>query len=82
MSVRLKQWALRTPIILIRHILPNTLGPVLVIVPQLMAIAVLIEAGLSFIGLGVQPPNISWGALLLVSKTIISLRPGILWLSA
>jgi len=66
---------LRTPIILIRHILPNTLGPVLVIVPQLMAIAVLIEAGLSFIGLGVQPPNISWGALLLVSKNYYIAAP-------
>lgn len=54
--------------ILFRHILPNALGPILVIVPQLMAIAVLIEAGLSFVGLGVQPPQISWGSLLLVSK--------------
>jgi len=54
--------------ILGRHILPNILGPVMVIVPQLMAIAILIEAGLSFIGLGVQPPQISWGSLLLVSK--------------
>ncbi|WP_127144521.1 ABC transporter permease [Pelagibacterium montanilacus] len=54
--------------ILLRHILPNILGPVLVIVPQLMAVAILIEAGLSFIGLGVQPPQISWGSLLLVSK--------------
>ncbi len=58
----------RTPTILVRHILPNILGPLLVIVPQLMAIAVLIEAGLSFVGLGVQPPQISWGSLLLVSK--------------
>ena len=57
-----------TPAILFRHVLPNTLGPLMVIVPQLMAIAVLIEAGLSFVGLGVQPPAISWGTLLLVSK--------------
>ena len=54
--------------ILLGHILPNILGPVMVIVPQLMAIAILIEAGLSYVGLGVQPPQISWGSLLLVSK--------------
>ncbi|SLN72157.1 ABC transporter permease [Roseisalinus antarcticus] len=54
--------------ILLRHILPNILGPIMVIVPQLMAVAILIEAGLSFIGLGVQPPQISWGSLMLVSK--------------
>lgn len=53
---------------LLRHILPNILGPIMVIVPQLMAVAILIEAGLSFIGLGVQPPQISWGSLMLVSK--------------
>jgi peptide/nickel transport system permease protein len=61
--------------ILFRHILRNTLGPLLVIVPQLMAIAVLIEAGLSFIGLGVQPPQISWGSLLLVSKNYYIAAP-------
>lgn len=54
--------------IMLGHILPNILGPVMVIVPQLMAIAILIEAGLSYVGLGVQPPQISWGSLLLVSK--------------
>ena len=63
------------PMILLRHILPNTLGPLLVIVPQLMAVAVLIEAGLSFIGLGVQPPQISWGSLLLVSKNYYIAAP-------
>lgn len=66
---------LRTPTILLRHVLPNTLGPLLVIVPQLMAVAVLIEAGLSFIGLGVQPPQISWGSLLLVSKNYYIAAP-------
>lgn len=64
-----------TPAILFRHVLPNTLGPLMVIVPQLMAIAVLIEAGLSFIGLGVQPPQISWGTLLLVSKNYYIAAP-------
>ena len=47
----------------------------MVIVPQLMAIAVLIEAGLSFIGLGIQPPQISWGSLLLVSKNYYVAAP-------
>tara|TARA_Y100000766_G_scaffold91806_1_gene78155 strand:+ start:2313 stop:3134 length:822 start_codon:yes stop_codon:yes gene_type:complete len=65
----------KTVKILFMHILPNTIGPLMVIVPQLMAIAVLIEAGLSFIGLGIQPPQISWGSLLLVSKNYYVAAP-------
>jgi len=61
--------------ILFRHILPNIAGPLLVIVPQLMSVAILIEAGLSFLGLGVQPPAISWGTLLLTSKNYYSVAP-------
>ena len=54
--------------ILARHILPNTIGPLSVLVPQLMATAILVEAGLSYIGLGVQPPSVTWGTLLQSSK--------------
>lgn len=64
-----------TPTILFRHVLPNSMGPLMVAIPQLMAVAVLIEAGLSFIGLGVQPPQISWGSLLLVSKNYYVAAP-------
>ena len=50
--------------ILWRHILPNSLGPVIVQASILMAIAILLEAALSFIGLGVQPPTASLGLML------------------
>lgn len=49
--------------IIIRHILPNTMGPVIVISAANFASAILIEAGLSFLGIGVQPPMPSWGTM-------------------
>ncbi len=61
--------------IALRHVLPNTIGPLLVIIPQLMAIAILIEAGLSYLGLGIQPPQVTWGTMLLVSKNYASRAP-------
>lgn len=50
--------------ILWRHVLPNTVQPVIVQVTLLLAAALLAEASLSFLGLGIQPPNPSWGAML------------------
>ena len=50
--------------ILIHHILPNTVGPLLVITAANFAMAILIEAGLSYLGFGIQPPQPSWGNLL------------------
>ena len=50
--------------IIFRHILPNSLAPVLVTATFGIASAILIEAALSFLGLGVQPPTPSWGAIL------------------
>lgn len=50
--------------IITRHILPNILGPVLVIAANNFAAAIIIEAGLSFLGVGVQPPTPSWGLML------------------
>lgn len=50
--------------ILWRHVLPNTVQPVIVQVTLLLAAALLAEASLSFLGLGVQPPDPSWGAML------------------
>ncbi len=50
--------------ILIRHILPNAIQPVIVQVTLLLAVALLIQASLSFLGLGAQPPSPSWGAML------------------
>jgi ABC-type dipeptide/oligopeptide/nickel transport system permease subunit len=50
--------------IILRHILPNVLGPVLVIGASNFATAIMIEAGLSFLGIGVQPPQPSWGLMI------------------
>jgi len=50
--------------ILTRHVLPNTAGPIIVQISISLAFALLAEAALSFIGLGTQPPNPSWGGML------------------
>jgi peptide/nickel transport system permease protein len=50
--------------ILSRHILPNLLGPVLVLAAGNFATAILVESGLSYLGFGVQPPTPSWGSML------------------
>jgi peptide/nickel transport system permease protein len=69
--------------IIFRHLLPNSLTPVLVSVSFRIANAVLFEAALSFLGLGVQPPTPSWGNILSLAKVYIetawwlALFPGI-----
>jgi peptide/nickel transport system permease protein len=50
--------------VLFGHILPNSLSPLLVVITVSMATAVLAESGLSYLGLGVQPPTASWGGML------------------
>jgi ABC-type dipeptide/oligopeptide/nickel transport system permease subunit len=50
--------------IITRHILPNVMGPVLVMGASNFATAIVIEAGLSFLGVGVQPPQPSWGLMI------------------
>jgi len=50
--------------IILRHILPNILGPVMVIAASNFATAIIIEAGLSFLGIGVQAPQPSWGLMI------------------
>lgn len=50
--------------ILFRHILPNIAGPVIVSAVLLISTIILVESSLSFLGLGVQPPNASWGTIL------------------
>lgn len=64
--------------ILLRHILPNCLAPVLITATLGIAGAILIESGLSFLGLGVQPPMPSWGNMLMDGKIAIEIAP---WLS-
>ena len=61
--------------ILGRHILPNIFAPVLMQLTLAMAYAVLLEAGLSFLGLGAQPPEPSWGSMLSASRTYLRQAP-------
>ncbi len=50
--------------IMVRHVLPNSISPVLIQVPMLLSLALLAESSLSFLGFGVQPPSPSWGQML------------------
>jgi len=50
--------------IILRHILPNVIGPVIVVAASNFASAILLEAGLSFLGMGAQPPTPSWGMMI------------------
>lgn len=71
--------------IIFKHILPNIIGPIMVIAASDFASAILIEAGLSFVGIGIKPPTPSWGTmlndnrayLLTPDKAFLALAPGI-----
>lgn len=67
-----------SPRILFLHILPNAIAPILITATLGVAGAILIESGLSFLGLGVQPPTPSWGNMLMDGKVAIEIAP---WLS-
>jgi len=60
--------------IAIKHILPNAIAPLLVYASLGVASAVLLEAGLSFLGLGVQPPTPSWGNMLNTARSISTME--------
>jgi peptide/nickel transport system permease protein len=70
--------------IIIKHILPNIIGPLMVIAASIFASAIIIEAGLSFLGIGIQPPQPSWGLIIkenytfiISNKPMLALIPGI-----
>lgn len=64
-----------TPRILFREILPNITGPLIVVASIEIAHAILLEAALSFLGLGVQPPQVSWGLMVAEAKSQLMFRP-------
>ncbi len=66
---------LSTPKILLRYIFPNVLPPVLVQSTLTIASAIIAEASLSFLGLGQQPPDPSWGAMLNTAKNFMAQAP-------
>ena len=70
--------------IIFRHILPNILNPIIVVSAANFASAILLEAGLSFLGIGVQPPMPSWGsmikenyAFIILDAAYLAILPGI-----
>ena len=91
MSIKNRQYVIATQVlgfstfrILFGHILPNAFGPLVVITASNFAAAILIESGLSFLGIGVQPPIPSWGTMikdhyqfLVMGKPYLALIPGL-----
>jgi peptide/nickel transport system permease protein len=70
--------------IIFNHILPNIMAPVIVISAANFAGAILIESGLSFLGIGAQPPTPSWGAMIkdhysyiILGKAYLAIIPGL-----
>jgi peptide/nickel transport system permease protein len=69
--------------IMFRHILPNCFPPLIVLVTLMLGAAILAEAGLSFLGIGLEPGNASWGAMVsdgyryILTAPILSFAPGI-----
>ncbi|HEX5963248.1 MAG TPA: ABC transporter permease [Gemmatimonadales bacterium] len=61
--------------IIFRHLLPNALGPLLVAATLGVGDVILLEAGLSFLGLGIQPPTPSWGGMILDSREVMVSAP-------
>ena len=61
--------------ILVRHIVPNTLSPIIVTASLAIATAILDAAGLGFLGLGAQPPTPEWGLLLSRNRSHIFTSP-------
>ena len=68
--------------VMLRHILPNCFPPMIVLVTLQMGAAILAEAGLSFLGVGIEPPGAAWGAMVndgyhyLITNPILSFAPG------
>lgn len=78
-----KALGLKNNRIILRHILPNILGPVMVIAAANFATAIIVEAGLSFLGIGIQPPQPSWGLMIkenynfiITHNPLLALIPG------
>jgi peptide/nickel transport system permease protein len=69
--------------IMLRHVLPNCFPPFIVMITMQMGGAIMAEAGLSFIGIGIQPPTASWGAMVndgykyLLKNPVLSIAPGV-----
>ncbi len=65
--------------IVVHHVLPNALAPVVVQIAILLGVAITIEASLSFIGLGVQPPTATWGSMLSTANANMAQAPHLVY---
>ena len=65
----------RTPLLLVRHVLPNTIAPLIVQATYIAASAILIEAILSFLGVGIPPQIPTWGNIMAEGRTVFRLYP-------
>ena len=65
--------------IIVKHVIPNSLAPIIVTVTLGVAGAILAETGLSFLGLGTQPPRPSWGVMLKTGQEYIRSYPHMIW---
>jgi peptide/nickel transport system permease protein len=65
--------------IMLRHVLPNVMGIVVVETTLIVALAILLETAVSFLGLGIQPPTPSWGTLLEDSRSTMTQQPWLTW---
>jgi ABC-type dipeptide/oligopeptide/nickel transport system permease subunit len=69
--------------IMLKHIVPNSLPPLIVLVTMMLGATILAEAGLSFLGVGIEPPTAAWGAMVnegreyLLSDPVLSFAPGV-----
>ena len=69
--------------IIVRHILPNAMSPLIVMMTMMLGVAIMAEAGLSFLGLGISPPTAAWGQMCregyryLESLPLLSIAPGV-----
>jgi peptide/nickel transport system permease protein len=64
-----------TPRLILRHVLPNSIQPVIVFSFNLVGLAILAEASLSFLGLGIEPPNPSWGLMVAEARSFLASSP-------
>jgi peptide/nickel transport system permease protein len=65
----------RTPLVLVRHVLPNTIAPLIVQATYIAASAILIEAILSFLGVGIPPETPTWGNIMAEGRTLFRVFP-------
>ncbi|MEM6958672.1 MAG: ABC transporter permease, partial [Myxococcota bacterium] len=68
--------------VLLRHVLPNVIGPAIVIGTTLVAQMIIAESAMSYLGLGVQPPRASWGSMLREGQDMLTVAPRLVLLPA